>query len=66
MKSALIWIMAVSIGAGLGYVAHLLLGLNIWLLVASGGVVGSSVGITINIYNDEDEFDIEIPRGPSE
>ena len=42
-------------GAALGYTAGLLVGLNVYLLMALGILLGSSAAITVNIQESKDE-----------
>lgn len=54
MKSVLIWLSAVVIGGGIGYGIGILSELNIYLTVGLGIIVGSSIGVTINIHRERD------------
>lgn len=54
MKSFLTWILWVGIGAGVGFALHFLIAVNLWILTILGGIVGSSIGFTINIHREED------------
>ncbi len=57
MKSFLTWITAVVIGASLGYGTSFFLEVGVALPIAVGVLIGSSVGITMNIHRDDD-YDI--------
>lgn len=54
MKSVLIWLSAVVIGGGIGYGIGVFNDLNIYLTVGLGIIVGSSIGVTINIHRERD------------
>lgn len=58
MKSFLTWITAVAISGCIGYGASFLMEIGLALPIGIGVLIGSSVGITINIHRDED---LDIP-----
>ncbi|MCP9290449.1 hypothetical protein [Gracilimonas sediminicola] len=58
MKSFLTWITAVAIGGLIGYGASFLMEVGLALPIGIGVLIGSSVGITINIHRDDD---LDIP-----
>ncbi len=55
MKSILIWIFCLLCGVACGYGLSFYLDINFYLLMVGGAIVGSTVGITLNIHR-EDEF----------
>lgn len=60
MKSFFIWFIALIVGALLGFGASYLIGLNVYLSVGVGIILGSSAGVTINVHREkEDEFPME-------
>lgn len=56
MKSLLIWLFATLIGGGVGFVISSLTGLNFYLCVVSGFIIGSSIGVTANIYRGNESI----------
>lgn len=64
MKSIFIWLFAIVIGGSVGYGVGFLSELNMYLTIGLGIIVGSSIGVTINIHRErefdffEDEMDI--------
>ena len=57
MKNFLTWFTAVVIGGCLGYGIGFFIEVSAPLMIGIGVLIGSSVGITINIHRD-DELDI--------
>lgn len=55
MKSFFIWLIAVIIGGMSGFGVSYLLGLNLYLTVGVGIILGSSAGVTINIHRERDD-----------
>ena len=55
MKSTLIWIICVSLGAAAGYALSMVFAYNLYLLLLLGVIIGSSAGITWNIHRDRME-----------
>lgn len=55
MKRFFRWIFYVLAGAALGYIAGLFIGLNVYLLMGLGILLGSSAAITVNIQESKDE-----------
>lgn len=53
MKSFLIWLLVTVTGAGIGYGISWLTGLNPYLCMGVGVVIGSSIGVTANIHRDQ-------------
>ncbi len=53
MKSFLIWLLVTVTGAGIGYGISWLTGLNPYLCIGVGMVIGSSIGVTANIHRDQ-------------
>lgn len=62
MKSFLTWIAGIAIGGFAGYGISFIFEADLFLLVGIGILIGSSVGITINIHRDDD---FELPPGDS-
>ena len=65
MKSFFIWLIAVIIGGISGFGISYLIGFNVYLTVGLGIILGSTVGVTINIHRDGDDElpDKELPHG---
>ncbi|MDZ7805672.1 MAG: hypothetical protein U5K71_00985 [Gracilimonas sp.] len=59
MKSFFIWLLATLLGAALGFGLSWLIGMNLYLYVGVGIILGNSAGITANIYRGREstEFD---------
>lgn len=58
MKSFLIWIFCLIIGAAAGFGISLLFDMNLYLLLGIGLIAGSSMGITWNIHRERNvEFE---------
>lgn len=57
MKSTIIWLSAIVIGGLLGYGAIYFIDFNMYLAVGIGVLIGSSLGITINIHRER-EYDL--------
>lgn len=70
MKSFLIWLIATFFGTALGYGLNWLTGLNIYLCLGIGAVIGSSAGITVNIHRErevnESEPEIKTEKSDAE
>lgn len=53
MKSFFTWFIATLIGAAVGFGISWLTGLNIYLCIGIGIILGSSAGVTANIHRGE-------------
>lgn len=53
MKSVLIWLLVTALGAGIGYGLSWLTGLNLYICIGIGAIIGSSIGVTANIHRDQ-------------
>ncbi|MEX0720457.1 MAG: hypothetical protein WD059_07300 [Balneolaceae bacterium] len=63
MKSLLIWLAGITMGAVFGYCISLFLPLNLYIAIAAGAIIGSSAAITINLQRGKvKEFDPEEPE----
>ncbi|HET8864903.1 MAG TPA: hypothetical protein VFM80_04330 [Gracilimonas sp.] len=62
MKSTIIWLSAIVIGGLLGYGAIYFIDFNMYLAVGIGVLIGSSLGITINIHRER-EYDLSDEEG---
>lgn len=58
VKSFFIWIGSVVLGAAIGYGLSYLVTMNLYLLIALGVIIGSSIGVTWNIHREK-EHDFE-------
>ena len=65
MKSFFTWIAAMIMGGALGYGATHVFDASIYLLIGVGVLIGSSIGITLNIHREEEEPE-SIPDDGSE
>jgi hypothetical protein len=59
MKSFFIWLLAILFGAALGFGLNWLTGMNLYLCIGIGIILGNSAGITANIHRSREpiEFD---------
>ncbi|WP_020402423.1 hypothetical protein [Gracilimonas tropica] len=55
MRSFLIWLLSVLLGGLAGYGTSYLVNFNLYLLIAFGVIIGSSIGITLNIHREREE-----------
>ena len=55
MGSFFIWIACVLLGGLAGYGISYLVSFNTYLLIAFGVIIGSSIGITLNIHREREE-----------
>lgn len=53
MKNLLVWLLATLVGGVIGYFFSWLTGMSIYLCVGCGVVLGSSLGVTMNIHRVE-------------
>lgn len=67
MKSFIIWLTAVIVGIATGFGISYMAEINLYVCLAVGVIVGSSVGITINIHREaEDDLPNEDESDPEE
>jgi|AntRauTorcE11897_2_1112592.scaffolds.fasta_scaffold01246_5 hypothetical protein len=59
MKSFFTWFVAVIVGGGLGFALSYFIDFNIYLAIGVGIIIGSSLGVTINIYREPED---DIPK----
>jgi hypothetical protein len=59
MKSFLLWLLATILGAGIGYGVGWLTGINLYLCIGIGVIIGSSIGITSYIHREQQAMDID-------
>lgn len=59
MKSFVFWFLATLIGAGIGYGISWLIGINPYLSIGIGLILGSSAGVTANIHRGEQVLNFE-------
>ena len=59
MKSFFTWLVAIIIGAIFGYLVNVLTGYNLYLSIGIGIILGSTIGITINIHRKKQRSKID-------
>ncbi|MEX0724173.1 MAG: hypothetical protein WD357_05850 [Gracilimonas sp.] len=59
MKSFFTWFAAVIVGGGIGFTLSHFIDFNMYLAIGAGIIIGSSIGITLNIYREPED---EIPE----